>query len=103
MRQFETWLSGSGVESAKTLAAHGIKYVFIKNPANKTLVQAIDGLGGFIRNSQTSAGIVWRVAGISDHLTFEATGAGIKSIASTGDRRRGRYSISWNALPCREF
>ena len=75
-------VNGSGVESSKTLSEHGIKYVFIKNPANKNLVQAIDGLGGFIRNSQTSAGIVWRVAGISEHLTYKSANNVLQSLSS---------------------
>ncbi|CAB4932338.1 MAG: glycosyltransferase [Actinobacteria bacterium] len=82
-------VNGSGVESSKTLAEHGIKYVFIKNPANKNLVQAIDGLGGFIRNSQTSAGIVWRVAGISEHLTYKSTKDVKQSLPSTDSGAEG--------------
>lgn len=63
-------VDGTGINSSKILAAYGIKYLFMKNPVNTQLARAVDGLGGFIRNSSTQAGIVWRVAGISDRLVF---------------------------------
>jgi GT2 family glycosyltransferase len=63
-------LDGSGINSSRVLAAYGIKYLFMKNPVDTQLARAIDGLGGFIRNSSTQAGIVWRVSGITDRLVF---------------------------------
>ena len=63
-------VDGTGINSSKVLAAYGIKYLFMKNPVNSQLARAVDGLGGFIRNSSTQAGIVWRVAGVSDRLVF---------------------------------
>jgi GT2 family glycosyltransferase len=72
-------LDGSGISSSKVLSAYGIKYLFMKNPVDTQLARAVDGLGGFIRNSSTQAGVVWRVAGISDRLVF--TDASGKSIA----------------------
>jgi len=63
-------VDGTGISSSKVLAAYGIKYLFMKNPVDIQLARAVDGLGGFIRNSSTQAGIVWRVAGISDRLVF---------------------------------
>lgn len=77
-------VDGTGINSSKVLAAYGIKYLFMKNPVDTQLARAVDGLGGFIRNSSTQAGIVWRVAGISDRLVF--TNSSGKSVAlPTGD------------------
>jgi len=77
-------VDGTGINSSKVLAAYGIKYLFMKNPVDTQLARAVDGLGGFIRNSSTQAGIVWRVAGISDRLVF--TDSSGKSVAlPTGD------------------
>ena len=59
---------GSGVTSSKTFASYGITYIFLKSPYQNTLVQTIDGLGGFTRASSTSAGIVWKVAGATGNL-----------------------------------
>ncbi|TRZ85701.1 MAG: glycosyltransferase family 2 protein [Streptomycetaceae bacterium] len=66
-------VDGSGLASSKVLSAYGIKYVFMKNPIDKQFVHAIDGLGGFVRNSATDAGIVWRVDGVSEKLVFTNT------------------------------
>ena len=77
-------VDGTGINSSKVLSAYGVKYLFMKNPVDTPLARAIDGLGGFIRNSSTQAGIVWKVVGISDRLVFtDPTG---KSVAlPTGD------------------
>jgi GT2 family glycosyltransferase len=61
---------GTGTTSSATLSEYGIKYLFVKAPAPASLVTTIDGIGGFIRNSATSAGVTWRVAGNSDRLIF---------------------------------
>jgi hypothetical protein len=66
-------VNGSGIGSSSVLSAFGIKYLFMTNPVDTQLVRAIDGLGGFVRNSSTKDGIVWRVAGISDRLVFTST------------------------------
>lgn len=77
-------VDGTGINSSKVLAGYGIKYLFMKNPVDTQLARAVDGLGGFIRNSSTQAGVVWRVAGISDRLVF--TDSLGKSVAlRTGD------------------
>jgi GT2 family glycosyltransferase len=77
-------LDGSGINSSKVLATYGIKYLFMKNPVDTQLARTVDGLGGFIRNSSTQAGIVWRVSGITDRLVF--TDSSGKSVAlPTGD------------------
>lgn len=72
-------VDGTGIGSSKVLAGYGIKYLFMKNPVDTQLARAVDGLGGFIRTSSTQAGIVWRVAGISDRLVY--TDSSGKSIA----------------------
>ncbi|MBC7463760.1 MAG: glycosyltransferase [Actinobacteria bacterium] len=64
-------VDGSGIGSSTVLSAFGIKYVFLKNPVDTQIARGIDGLGGFIRNSSTRDGIVWRVTGISDQLVLK--------------------------------
>jgi GT2 family glycosyltransferase len=59
---------GSGVTSSKTFAGYGITYIFLKAPYQGTLVQTIDGLGGFTRASSTPAGVVWKVSGATGNL-----------------------------------
>jgi hypothetical protein len=59
---------GSGVTSSKTFASYGITYIFLKAPFQGTLVQTIDGVGGFTRASSTSSGIVWKVSGATGNL-----------------------------------
>ena len=61
-RAVEGLIDNTGVGSSKVFASFGIKYVFVKNPANQELIQTIDGLGGFNRASATEAGTVWKVA-----------------------------------------
>jgi hypothetical protein len=63
-------IDGTGITSSKTLAAYGIKYVFVKNPFSTSIIQTIDGLGGFSRTSATSLGVVWRVSGAIGRLVF---------------------------------
>jgi hypothetical protein len=63
-------LDGSGISSSQIFAAYGIKYVFIKNPFDKNVIRTIDGLGGFVRTSATSSGVVWRVTGVTGRLIF---------------------------------
>lgn len=76
-------VDGSGISSSKVLSAHGIKYIFMKNPVDSQLVRMVDGLGGFLRTSSTQDGIVWRVAGLSEHLVF--TDKNGKSVAIPTD------------------
>ena len=63
-------MDGSGISSSKVFADFGIKYVFVKNPFDKNIIRTIDGLGGFTRASATSAGVVWRVAGVTGRLVL---------------------------------
>ena len=73
-------VDGSGVTSANVLAEYGIKYLFVKSPSPSTLIRTIDGLGGFVRNSATSAGVTWRVVGNSDRLIFTSTTGGVAAL-----------------------
>ena len=52
---------GSGLSTSKTFADFGIKYLFAKNPIDKDVVRTIDSIGGFMRTSATSDGIVWKI------------------------------------------
>ena len=61
---------GSGLTASTTFAVHGIKYLFLKNPADENLVRIIDGLGGFTRASSTNAGIVWKISGNTGRVLF---------------------------------
>jgi GT2 family glycosyltransferase len=61
---------GSGLTASTTFAVHGIKYLFLKNPADENLVRIIDGLGGFTRASSTNAGIVWKIVGNTGRALF---------------------------------
>lgn len=73
-------VDGSGVDAGSTLAEYGIKYLFLKSPVSETLVRTIDGLGGYVRNSATSAGITWRVLGNADRLIFTGADKSVISI-----------------------
>ena len=73
-------VDGSGVTSAGVLAEYGIKYLFVKSPSSSTLIRTIDGLGGFVRNSATSAGVTWRVVGNSDRLIFTSNTGGVAAL-----------------------
>lgn len=76
-------VDGSGVTSANLLAEYGIKFLFIKSPAPSTLIRTIDGLGGFVRNSATSAGVTWRVVGNSDRLIFTSSTGGVAALPTS--------------------
>lgn len=63
-------IDGSGITSSTTLSDYGIKYLFVKSPFKKEIIQSIDGLGGFDRTSATSLGVVWQVATPTSRLVF---------------------------------
>jgi GT2 family glycosyltransferase len=65
-------IDGSGITSSTVLSDYGIKYVFAKAPIKKETIRSIDGLGGFTRTSETSAGVVWQVIGETGRLIFVA-------------------------------
>jgi len=74
---------GTGISASKVLGRHGVKYVFAKSPTNKDVVRTIDGLGGFVRSSATSAGIVWKVNNAYSRINFIDTTGKISEIPST--------------------
>ena len=76
---------GSGVTSSKTFASYGITYVFLKAPFQGTLVQTIDGVGGFTRASSTSAGIVWKVSGATGNLILTDPSGKSSLLAATSE------------------
>ena len=65
-------IDGSGISSSQVFSSYGIKYVFVKNPFSRNVIRTIDGLGGFARTSATSAGVVWRVTGVTGRIIFTA-------------------------------
>jgi GT2 family glycosyltransferase len=89
-------ITGTGLNSSKFLGAYGIRYIFLRNPVDQSLVRTIDGLGGFTRSSATSAGIVWRVSGSLPRLSIrdgsgadiqlDATDIGANTLLSTTGR-----------------
>ncbi len=80
----QTLIDGTGITSSKVLASYGIKYVFVKTPFDPTVIQTIDGLGGFTRASATSAGVVWRVTGVIGRLVFTSD-SGVQEILEAGE------------------
>jgi hypothetical protein len=118
-REIETavdqMITGAGIGSSKVLGAYGIRYVYMRNPINQGLVRTIDGLGGFVRSSATSSGIVWRVVGSLPRLslndgsgnnielaatdigaTTEVTSTGIVTLAEKYD---GNWRLLINGKP----
>jgi hypothetical protein len=76
-------IDGSGITSSTVLSDYGIKYVFAKAPIKKETIRSIDGLGGFTRTSETSAGVVWQVATQTGRLIF-VTENGTKIFIESG-------------------
>jgi GT2 family glycosyltransferase len=77
-------VDGSGLTSSKVLAAHGIKYIFMKNPVDSEIVRTIDGIGGFLRVASTQSGVVWRIADVSDRLIFTDTKGNVSGLTAGG-------------------
>jgi len=82
---------GSGLTTSKTFADFGIKYLFAKNPIDKDVVRTIDALGGFVRTSATSDGIVWKVSNPTSRLIFTDTKGEVTLLAS------GSIGVTTNA------
>ena len=80
----QSLLDGTGITSSKVLAQYGIKYVFVKTPFDPSVIQTIDGLGGFARASATSAGVVWKVSGVIGRLIFTSPD-GAQQILEAGE------------------
>lgn len=75
-------VDGSGLQSSVVFAQHGIKNIFLKNPAPSGIAQSVDGIGGFTRTSATNAGIVWKVTAPTGRLIF-TNPAGVVSVLTT--------------------
>lgn len=75
-------LSGTALTSSRVIGGFGIKYIFIKNPADPNLVRTIDGIGGFTRSSATSSGIIWRVVGANPRVAHIETGGKITALSA---------------------
>jgi GT2 family glycosyltransferase len=74
---------GSGISASRVLGRYGIQYVFAKSPTNKEVVRTIDGLGGFVRSSATSAGVVWKVNSAYNRINFIDLNGKVSEILST--------------------
>ena len=85
-RAIEGLIDNTGVTSSKVLAEYGIKYIFLKNPVSKEVVQTIDGLGGFSRTSATESGIVWRVLVEAGRIKFTDYSGKVEILESKGVR-----------------
>jgi hypothetical protein len=102
--------NGTGISASKILGRYGIKYVFAKSPTNKEVVRTIDGLGGFVRTSATSAGIVWKVNDAFSRINFIDSNGKVSEIlsSSVGSRTQinstgkilltDSYSNSWKVF-----
>ena len=77
-------IDGTGVTSSKTLSDFGIKYVYVKSPFKNEIIRSIDGLGGFVRTSATSLGVVWKVSQPTGRLLF-IDKAGNQTVLEAGD------------------
>ena len=77
-------INGTGIRSSQVFSNYGIKYVFVKNPFDRNVIRTIDGLGGFSRSSATSAGVVWRVSGVTGRIIFTDKN-GTRSLLETGE------------------
>jgi GT2 family glycosyltransferase len=86
-------VDGSGITSSKTLASFGISYIFLKAPTQGSLIQTIDGLGGFARASATSAGTVWKVVGATGNLII--TDISGKSAQLIPTSKANEYSLPY--------
>ena len=103
-------VAGTDINAARVLEAFGIKYLFVAAPAPDSLVRTIDGVGGFIRNSSTSAGVTWKVIGNPERIIFKdsegnVTGLETNKIGATLNLSRvgiirlsENYDRSWQVI-----
>ena len=75
-------LSGTALTSSRIIGGYGIKYLFVKNPADPNLVRTIDGIGGFTRSSSTSSGVIWRVLAANPRVAMIASDGKISTLPS---------------------
>ena len=104
----EGLIDNTGITSSKVLAAFGIKYIFVANPAKQDLIQTIDGLGGFVRASATDVGTVWKVTEPTGQVLFTDFGGKVSALdevqgsviaPGTGTiTLTEQFSNSWQAL-----
>jgi GT2 family glycosyltransferase len=69
-------LAGRGAASTGRLGAFGIRYVYVPEPADGGLIDALDGQAGLSRASAPDGGAIWRVDGTTARvrlLTAEQT------------------------------
>jgi hypothetical protein len=69
-------LAGRGAASTGRLGAFGIRYVYVPEPADGGLIDALDGQAGLSRASAPDGGAIWRVDGTTARvrlLTAERT------------------------------
>jgi hypothetical protein len=83
-KSIQYYISRGKDSSSQVFSSYGIKYVFVKNPFSRNVVRTIDGLGGFARTSATSAGVVWRVTGVTGRIVFTAKD-GTRSVLDAGE------------------
>jgi hypothetical protein len=76
-------VNGVGGSTSQVLGFYGIKYVYMKNPADAGLTRTIDGIGGFTRSSATKDGIVWKVDKSHARVTFQNKQGQFLSVNST--------------------
>ena len=76
-------VNGVGGSTSQVLGFYGIKYVYMKNPADSGLTRTIDGIGGFTRSSATKDGIVWKVDKSHARVTFQNKQGQFLSVNST--------------------
>jgi hypothetical protein len=89
---------GTGISASKVLGRYGIKYVYAKSPTNKDVVRTIDGLGGFVRTSATSAGIVWKVNDAYSRINFIDSAGKISEIPSSSVGTRTQINTAGTIL-----
>ena len=89
---------GSGISASRVLGRYGIQYVFAKSPTNKEVVRTIDGLGGFVRSSATSAGIVWKVNNAYSRINFIDSIGKVTEIPSTSVGTRTQINSTGTIL-----
>ena len=87
-------LGGTGLTSSRIIGGYGIKYLFVKNPADPNLVRTIDGIGGFTRSSATSSGIIWRVLAANPRVAMISSAGKISTVPSDSIGSQGEVTTA---------
>jgi hypothetical protein len=102
--------NGIGASSSQVLGSYGIQYIFMKDPADPSLVRTIDGIGGFTRSSSTKDGVIWKVDNAKARIVFRNSSGKFSTINSTDKSANGyvssdgfvivaeKYDPSWKLL-----